>query len=59
MIPGFDMPVKVRLSGTGFTTLRPTTRWQTAPFGLANRADFRVDENFYVIPKDLDAPPRP
>ena len=56
VVPGFDMPVKVRLSATGFTTLRPTASWQTTPFRLANRADFRVDENFYVIPRDLDAP---
>ena len=59
VVPGFDMPVKVRLSGTGYQTIRPTTRWQTAPLRLASRADFRVDENYYVIPRDLDAPRPP
>jgi aminopeptidase N len=59
VVPGFDMPVKVRLSGTGFRTIRPTTEWQTAPFTLASRGDFRVDENYFVIARDLDAPPKP
>jgi len=55
VVPGFDMPLKVRLAGTDFTTLRPTARWQTAR--IANPADFKVDENFYVIARNLDAPP--
>jgi aminopeptidase N len=47
VVPGFDMPVKARTTPTGWTTLRPTTEWQTAPFGLGPAA-FEVDRNFYV-----------
>ncbi len=48
VVPGFDMPVKARVSGTGMTLLRPTTEWQTTQFGLASPTDFAVDRNFYV-----------
>ena len=30
--------------------IRPTEAWQTAKVKLANPTDFRVDENFYVVP---------
>ena len=49
VVPGFDMPVGVRLDGTGFTRLRPTTEWQTAAIAQPDR--FAVDENFYVVPR--------
>ncbi|HEX6751837.1 MAG TPA: M1 family metallopeptidase [Longimicrobium sp.] len=48
VVPGFDMPVKARVTGTGMTMLRPTTEWQTTRFGLASPTDFAVDHNFYV-----------
>ena len=54
VVPGFDMPLKVSLGGSAMTTLRPTTRWQRAP--LADPAGFRVDENYYVVARNLDAP---
>jgi aminopeptidase N len=57
VVPGFDMPVKVALGGGGWRTLRPTTRWQTVR--IADPSAFRVDENFYVIARNLDAPPAP
>lgn len=56
VVPGFAMPVRVMMGGS-WRTLRPTEEWQTAP--IARDAPFRVDENFYVIPRDLDAPTAP
>lgn len=56
VVPGFAMPVKVMMGGS-WRTLRPTEQWQTTP--IASAAGFRVDENFYVIPHDLDAPTPP
>ncbi len=50
-VPGFDMPIRVSLSSSGATLLRPTEAWQTAPMSLASAADFKVDVNFYVTPK--------
>jgi hypothetical protein len=55
VVPGFDMPVRVRLSGSKLTTIRPTESWQTATLRLSKPSDFVVDENFYVIPKDVSA----
>jgi aminopeptidase N len=48
VVPGFDMPVKVRLSPSDWTMIRPTAEWQTAPFSLPSATDFAVDPNFYV-----------
>ncbi|HEX2094587.1 MAG TPA: M1 family metallopeptidase [Longimicrobiaceae bacterium] len=53
VVPGFDMPVKVMLSGNGYTTLRPTTAWKSAPLRLADPRQFRVDENFYVEARNV------
>jgi aminopeptidase N len=48
VVPGFAMPVKVRITQDGWTTLRPTTEWQTVRSALRSPADFAVDPNFYV-----------
>jgi hypothetical protein len=53
VVPGFDMPLRVKLGGSGYTTIHPTESWQTAPSKLAKPSDFAVDENFYVIPRDV------
>ena len=53
VIPGFDMPVRVKLSSSGWTRLRPTESWKTATLRLADPAAFAVDENFYVIPRNV------
>ncbi|HEX7243544.1 MAG TPA: M1 family metallopeptidase [Longimicrobiaceae bacterium] len=55
VVPGFDMPVKATLSGSGFSTLRPTTAWKTATISVPASA-FRVDENFYVETRNVGAP---
>jgi aminopeptidase N len=54
VVPGFDMPVRVTLSGEGFALIRPTTEWQTARIDVAPAA-FRVDENFYVTARNVGA----
>jgi aminopeptidase N len=59
VVPGFDMPVRVTLSPGVYTLIRPTEAWKTARVTVASPADFKVDENFYVIPHDLDAPTVP
>src|SRR5690349_24157 len=51
VVPGFDMPIRVTLDWPTWTLVRPTEQWQTARVKLANPTDFRVDENFYVVPK--------
>lgn len=49
VVPGFNMPLPVTLSGTGYTVIRPTETWQTAPLTLANPGGFKADPNYYVI----------
>jgi hypothetical protein len=51
VVPGFDMPLKVTLDWPMFTLIRPTETWQRAKVKLPNPTDFRVDPNFYVIPR--------
>jgi len=53
VVPGFDMPVRVTLSGSKSRVVRPTEVWQSTRLKLANPADFKVDLNYYVIPKNL------
>ena len=55
VVPGFDMPVRVTVADGEFRAIRPTERWQTAPLRLSSPAAFRVDENFYVVPRDVGA----
>jgi aminopeptidase N len=52
VVAGFDMPVRLKLSNTGWTTVRPTETWKTATLRLKDSAAFAVDENFYVIPRN-------
>jgi aminopeptidase N len=54
VVPGFDMPVRVALNGKDYTLIRPTEGWKTEKVSLATPADFKVDVNFYVIPKRVD-----
>jgi aminopeptidase N len=53
VVPGFDMPVRVTLAWPTMTLIHPTTTWQTATVKLGNPGDFRVDENFYVVPRKV------
>ncbi len=55
VVPGFDMPLDVRLSGDGWTRLHPTTAWQETPFHLADPAAFEVQPNFFITFRDVSA----
>jgi aminopeptidase N len=56
VVRGFAMPVKVTTSSGVYGWIRPTESWKTATVRLGRPEDFRVDENFYVVPKDLLKP---
>ena len=56
VVPGFNMPLKVTLDWPEFAVIHPTEAWQASLLRLANSADFKVDQNFYVITKDVTAP---
>jgi aminopeptidase N len=56
VVPGFAMPVKVTTSPGQLAWIRPTERWKTTPVHLARPEEFHVDENFYVVAKNLLRP---
>jgi aminopeptidase N len=58
VVPGFDMPLRVALDGRSYSLIHPSEQWQTARVTVASPADFKVDENFYVVPKVVDAAAR-
>ena len=51
VVPGFDMPVAVTTTDSGFTRLRPTEQWQQVKSSLGAPERFRVDDAFYVTTK--------
>ena len=53
VVPGFDMPVRVTFDWPTWTLVRPTESWQSARVKLGNPSDFKVDENFYVVVKQV------
>jgi hypothetical protein len=53
VVAGFAMPVKVTIRGLGERVLRPTAAWQRLEVPLPPGADIAVDENFYVLPRNL------
>jgi hypothetical protein len=55
VVPGFAMPLRVTLSDSGYALLHPTQSWQKARLRLRRPADFRVDQNFYVVARRADA----
>ncbi len=65
VVPGFAMPVRVALPGGVTTTLRPRADWQSMrlPRGAesvasdtTSRPALHVDENYYALARDVDAP---
>jgi hypothetical protein len=56
VVPGFAMPVKVTTSPGKLTWIRPTQTWKTTTVKLNRPEDFHVDENFYVVAKDVLRP---
>jgi aminopeptidase N len=57
VVPGFAMPVKVTTAPDRLEWIRPTEAWKTTIISITRPEDFRVDENFYVVAKDLLKPP--
>jgi aminopeptidase N len=53
VVPGFDMPVEVALDGVEYTVIYPTEAWQRIPVRLARPADFKVDADYYVVPRQV------
>jgi aminopeptidase N len=54
VVPGFAMPVRVALrGGSDYVMLHPTTAWQTVPGAVSDASSLRVDENYYVIPRQV------
>ncbi|HKE90044.1 MAG TPA: hypothetical protein VKB45_06890, partial [Gemmatimonadales bacterium] len=57
VVPGFDMPLRVTLTDSGYSPIRPTEAWQHATVQLKDPATFRVDPNYFVFTQhDLTAP---
>jgi len=56
VVRGFAMPVKVTTSPGTFTWILPTETWKSTAVKLSRPEDFRVDDNFYVVAKDLLKP---
>ena len=52
VVPGFNMQVGATVSGTGMSLLHPTEAWQTVQMSVPS-ADFTVDRNYYVNPKNV------
>jgi aminopeptidase N len=48
VVPGFDLPIRVTLSDSGYTVIRPTENWSTAHLTLNDENNFTVDPNYYV-----------
>jgi aminopeptidase N len=53
VVPGFDMPLGVTLTGPGFTVIHPTEAWQTAALALPDGVEFAVDVNYYVVAREV------
>ncbi|MEP6619903.1 MAG: M1 family metallopeptidase [bacterium] len=53
VVPGFTMPVRVALTGGGFATIHPTEAWQAASSAVRDASLVRVDENYYVVARDV------
>ena len=55
VVPNFDMQLEVMLDGSGYTVIHPTETWQRARLKLTAPAEFRVNPDYYVIPKQVVA----
>ena len=59
VVKGFAMPVKVTTAPDRLDWIRPTEAWKTTTVSVNRPEDFRVDDNFYVVAKDLLKPTLP
>jgi len=53
VVTGFAMPVKVLLSNGQAIRLEPTQSWKSTALPAGAAGAIRVDENFYVVGKDV------
>jgi aminopeptidase N len=51
VVPGFDMPLSVRLTPRGYSRLKPTEHWQEVRVEFADPSAITVDVNYYVTAK--------
>jgi hypothetical protein len=56
VVTGFAMPVRVTIPGVGERWLRPTESWQRLAVSSPAGANLDIDENFYVVARNLAAP---
>ncbi|WP_436486098.1 M1 family metallopeptidase [Chitinophaga sp. ARDCPP14] len=47
-VKDFNMPVKVKLSDSGFKLIYPGTLWRSSNITLGDLKNFEVDKNFYI-----------
>jgi len=52
-VPGFDMPVKIRLASGKYTFIYPTPQSQTTTLPGLKKKTFEVDKNFYILTREL------
>ena len=56
VVPGFDMPVRLKLTDQRpYTLVHPTEAWQRAKLHLKRSTDFQVDDRFYVTAENTGA----
>ncbi len=48
VVPGFDLPLPVRLGAAGYTTLRPTEAWQVTRTDFTTADSIAVNPDYYV-----------
>jgi aminopeptidase N len=53
VVPGFDMPMRVRVSSDSTVRLKPTETWQTTTVPVRYPEEFGLDENFYVVARHV------
>ncbi|HKC80106.1 MAG TPA: M1 family metallopeptidase [Gemmatimonadaceae bacterium] len=56
VVPGFAMPVKVRISPDEWTWIKPSTVWEASRKKFLYPENFLVDENFYVVARNILKP---
>jgi aminopeptidase N len=55
VVSGFAMPIRVMVGRDQSVKLTPTEQWQTTTLALERPDAFRVDENYYVYTRWVDA----
>jgi aminopeptidase N len=52
VVPGFAMPLRVTTAPDEWRIIHPTEAWQTMAVRFESPTAFKVDTNFYVVPKN-------